>query len=478
MVLLRHGSLWSQLFLGKGEDYVNTLLGRTKRSALDIVARGDVPAGIITQFSSRAEQIRTLTFKSTSLSDIIRFSELSSGHLPRLRTLEITSSLETDNSLDLLFGGSTNLERFAFHSNSLQCLSLFVFPNLTTFELSTGPVEATSALCLLKFLEASPMLKTVEMNINTYVLLGDVPQEMVVILPNVETFSSRLSYEYISVNVINHYDPTNFYDIATHISCPRAKYTSLIHESFDVNTATNLEIFPNSAPLHKIIHQYATTSQVEEVTLEIEYVNCKHIACSLTFQSSDTAIIAIKFRVFGIGSLHGRSELEKIGWEAFGQACETIRAHPRLSHVKRLHIKHRAALGTLDDLLVELVEQLGGLFGSLGPLDELTIHGCDQHIFLAPFLNHLDPRWLGFKDPIASFASKFPQVRELTISHPWIEKYERGFMDGIVELAASLHKRGKPFACMKVRARVLPQVEELRRWVGTVDLHEEQYWGG
>jgi hypothetical protein len=75
--------------------------------------------------------------------------------------------------------------------------------------------------------------------------LENVPQEMVVVLPNVETFSV-----FVPIG-----SETTIYDITRHISCPSARHTSLTHEVDGDKIATGLEIFPTSASLNTIIHQ-------------------------------------------------------------------------------------------------------------------------------------------------------------------------------------------------------------------------------
>lgn len=486
-VLLQYGPLWSQLSLKKGEDHVMTFLDRAKGSALDVIAHRDASVGTITLLSPAARQIRILKLESNCLSDILRFSALNSGQLPILRVLEITSSLEpynlpgrphvVDPPLPPFFKGSPNLERFVFCSEKFNYLSLFVFPNLTTFELSTCPVGVTSALYLLDFLKASPMLRTVKLETNRSIGLGNVPRGMIVVLPNVETFSLHVGGNGISAYTDDLDNSTHVYGVATHISCPRAKHTFLNQEVTDEDMSPDLEIeiFPYPVSWRRIVHQYAT-SPIEEVTLEIKCPNFEHAICSLIFRSSDATVITLGFKAFETHAHPDRSgmSLEEVGWAAFSQACRTIRDHPQLSHVKRLHIKYRAALWDLDQV-PEVADEVGKLFRFLGPLDELTIHGCDLHVFVVAFLDHQDFTWLQLADPILPPQIVFPQVKELAISHPLMKVHEKKCMDALVNLARSQYDLGKPFERMTVCARVLPKVKELRRWVGAVDCYEQSY---
>ncbi|KAF9784048.1 hypothetical protein BJ322DRAFT_891889 [Thelephora terrestris] len=183
---LQHGPLWTQLLLRKGEDYVSTLLQRGKGSALDIITHCDAPAGAVMLVSPRAQQIRHLGFTLNSWLDIIMFSQFDSGQLPLLRILEITA-LETPNSQSRhnplastsisLFGGSIDTEKFFLSSRRLHFLRHFVFPNLTTFVLSSYPEVEWSASCLLNFLKSSPKLWTVEVNISAKIELGGFRRE-------------------------------------------------------------------------------------------------------------------------------------------------------------------------------------------------------------------------------------------------------------------------------------------------------------
>jgi hypothetical protein len=57
-----------------------------------------------------------------------------------------------------LFPGAINLKEFRLRSIGLPCLDRFIFPNLTTLELSAIPVGGLPGSQLLNFLEASPAL--------------------------------------------------------------------------------------------------------------------------------------------------------------------------------------------------------------------------------------------------------------------------------------------------------------------------------
>ena len=77
---------------------------------------------------------------------------------------------------------------------------------------------------------------------------------------------------------------------------------------------------------------------------------------------------------------------EPVGCEDSCQAFATIRDHPQLSHVKRIRIKFRTGMRA-SNLLLQVADEVGSLFQSTGPLDELIIYGCDLPIFLVPLLD-------------------------------------------------------------------------------------------
>ncbi|KAF9783943.1 hypothetical protein BJ322DRAFT_1109795 [Thelephora terrestris] len=466
-VLLEYGALWSQLFLNKGEECVSTLLKRAKGSALDVILYYEVPVDTFALISPRAQRIRHLELKWSHWKDIIAFSDLNCGNLPLLRTLEITSS-ETYTShggLNVVvapslpfFRGSINLESFTFHSWRVSFLSHFIFPNLTTFELLSRPAEECSALCLLNFLEASPTLQTVDMTISTGLVLSSVPQEMVVALPNVETFSLH----------IPGCPATKDYDIAAHISCPCAKHTSLSHDVYESYTNDELEAFPTPDLLDTIIHRY-TECPIEEVELKIKRSEDKDTDCSLTFRSSNATVVELSFRVTNTGLDEAELNIPRteMGWRFFSQALTTIQCRPLLSHVKRLHIEHRAAVTNTYEML-RIAEKVPALFDSLGPLDKLRIRGCDLHTFFDAFL---DRPMLANSKPVV-----FPQVKKLVVLHPFMEIDETECTKAIVGLAKLQHSLGIPFELVKVRMWDLPagMAEELEQWVDVVDCEDEE----
>ena len=448
----------------KGAECVSTLLERAKGSVLDIVAHHHFPATSITLISPRAQQIRYLEFTGCQWEDIIAFSESISGRLSLLHILKIDTHVVHTPRLrlgivtppSLFFGGSTNLGQFTFRSRVLSFLSRFTFPNLTVFELSAYPEGECSASYLLDFLKASPTLQTVELMIPPTVVLRGVPREMVVVLSDVKSFSLRVTR-----------DPTtHVYDIAAHISCPRARDASLAHGVDNVHVNDRMKIFPTPDSWNVIAHQY-TASPIEEVTLEITYSELEDIECFLTFRSSSMSVLRSGFKVIETGVDEGELDIPRahIGWEIFYQALTTIQDCPLLSHVKRLYIEYTAAIPAIYTYgTLRIGSRIRELFSSLGPLDELTIHGCDLRIFLAEFVEDL--RYYNWMQPVV-----FPQVKELAILHPVMKDDVEECMDAIVGLAKSQHSLGIPFERLTVHMWDIPAriEEELMRWVDTVD---------
>ena len=311
---------------------------------------------------------------------------------------------------------------------------------------------------LLNFLEASPTLQTVHMKIIADILLEGAVQKGVVVLPNVQTFSL----------IIDGGGPA--YELAAQISCPSASSTSLIHWKNVGGIIAHQDIrdiFPTTALWNAIVHQY-TKNLVETVSLEIKTPQDTIISCTLTFQSSDATIIKLGLEVCeDIDGDEPSMPLEDMVLEVFSQASRTVRDYPLLHNTKHLHISNGISLSDFFGLM-HMASQVGKLFGSVGPLEELSLHGCDLRPYLAPFLGLLEFELMG--QPIT-----FPPIKALTISHPSMVDDEK-CMGAIVELAKSQHALGVPFERVTVRAEKLPttMAEMLGSWVSVADCREER----
>ena len=432
---------------------MKTLLGRAKGSPLDVIVTSFAPDSTVALLSARTKQIRCLDFLGGEWRGVQRFSEVNSGPLPLLRTLSINISREhpldtLDSTLPSqpLFQNAVNLKVLRIRSMSKRSPSLtpLVFPNLVLFYFSTEPSEEFLASHLLDFLEASPMLRTVYMSIVADMSFEDVLEGRIVVLPNVKNFSLIMS------------DGGSVYEFAAHMSCPSVKFTSLMLRN-DASNIAGEEIFPTRASWEAIVCQY-TRNPVEEVTIEIK--SSITISSKLTFRSTDATVVELRFKVVdedpdSFPVFHISSE------EVLAQATGSVKNHPQLNHVKRLHVCH--SLHSLVSPEVSYIAgEVGRLFKSVGPLDQLTIYDCDLRPYLHSFLILEDE----VEEPVV-----FPPIKELTIAHPEHVSSEECL--AIVELAKSQHASGTPFERVVIRRESMftGMEERLRPWVGSVE-----YW--
>jgi hypothetical protein len=455
---LQRAELWSQLFLSKGEDYVKTLLERAKGSVLDIIVDRRALVSTMALLSPHTEQIRDLGFLSNDWTNIRDFAEVNPRPaLLRALSINIGTGFNVPDFPPLpLFTHLVNMKAFCYHSGSIHPppFSHFVFPNLVLFEFTTTPVYDFLASQLLDFLEASPMLRTVDMKIRIAdISLEGIPQGRVVVLPNVETFNLTVS------------DGEPGYKTAAHISCPSARYTSLTQEK-GVQSAIPEEMFPCSSSWNAIICQY-TRNPVEEVTLEVKTAST--IICKLTFRSTCAAVVELCFKIATKDVDEDESEndlSEDIHSEAFTQATRVIRNHPQLANIKRLHICHSFCyIGSHSG--PDTVDEVGRFFKSVGSLDSLTIYHCDLRPYLNSFLSPRECSLDRIGEPV------FPPIRELIISCP-IYPDERE-CTAIVELAKSHHALGTPFEHVVIRGgKVFEGAEErMRPWVSSVECYHD-----
>ena len=445
---IRCPELWSQLTLSKGEVYMKTFLERAKGTPLDIIVDHEIPVQTMTPLSFLTNQIRTFHFLGSGWADIQKLSEVISGPLPLLHTL--TVDFVEENDLDdlediqfslPLFTSAVNLKVLQFHSiwDQSPFILHLAFPNLVSFDLSTEHWAGFPALRLLDFLEGSPMLQIVKMQVLAYISFEGVIQERVVCLPSVEHFTLTVG------------DGAG-YEMAAHIHCPSARVTAIVRKA-RINVFLE-EIFPTLVFWNAIVRQY-TTSPPEEATLEI-WSDDTPLICKLAFESSDSTSISLGFEKVP------SAEFDAFNTEALiprisAQATRTIRSHPQLANIKRLHIHNDSRP---FGLTADVASEVKLLFNSLGPLDEMTIYQWD----LGPYLR------LVLEDDEEEEVS-FPPVKELMISRL------TNLFDcaSVVKLAKSQHARGIPFERMVIRGvKVAEGIGEgLRPWVGSVEYNYE-----
>ena len=475
---------------------MKTLLRRTKGSALDVFVDSWVPNSILTPLSSHAKRFRRLCFSGRSFHDIQRFFKVNPGPLPLLHTLEIStdgrvglrSGLRRFDVIippsTLLLNNMPNLKAFSFRwaSNWLPSFGCFTFPNLTSFRMLVELGKSFSASQILDFLEASPMLRTVHMEIFADISLEGVPQDRLVVLRSVDNFDFTMI------------DGGHIYEFIAHISCPSASSASLTATK-KPNHVRSEEIFPSLDLWNTIVHQY-TRRPVEEVTFQITHT--PDIMCKLAFNSSDGSVLKLCFEVSGYWGEDGDEDDEdddeggdgdededededgdedeeededdsedeygdedefesktKIYNKVFAQATRTIQDHPQVTDVKRLRTCHN-----FPAVHWHTVNKLCQLFESMGPLDELTLHCCH----LPAYFDSI------FKDGVKKKVV-FPPIKQLTISHG---ECTYGMYIQIAELAKLRHGLGIPFERVIIydESERLKGVEKrLRPWVGSVEYY-------
>ena len=437
---------------------VRTLLGRVKGSPLDIVADyNGSPIHDVTLLFPFAQQIRSLELKSATSDQVQDLSMAISGPLPLLHTLEIDAHGYFGGPKSLvaptlpLFKNATNLENFVLHIDEFPSLRHFIFPNLTTLHFSTWITEYPVSE-LLDFLEASPALRWIWMLIEADQFCENVPLGRVIVLPHVKTFS---------LNIIS-YGPGC--EIATHISCPFAKSVEFGHWLDCAGDWVPEAIYPLSKPWNTIVHQY-TKGTVKRVVFEMRMDKEYHIDCSITFRSSDGAALKLCY-THHTGEV--KYEMEAILEEripgVFSQAFQTIREHPLLANIKHLCIRGgNLTAGNLEPV----ANAVGRLFGSMGPLENLTLDGCDLRPYLDPFLD--TPLF-----PQAIQPTSFPSIKELVIVDPVQPFHDKVYAAAIVKLVESQHAKGVPFKRVKFRTTVPTLViDELAAFVGRVEWYDE-----
>ena len=452
---LQCAGLWSKLLLSKGEAYVKTLLERSKGSRLAVhvghVDRRKVPISTITLLSSHTSQIGSLIFEHHGWADIQRFIDTNPGPFPLLDSLTFNTAKDSRGDSDVIilpsarfFNTAVNLRQFRFYSRSgwTPPLSHFVFPNLAKFDFMVRAwPDDFPALQLLDFLEASPTLQTVCMSA-TFIRLDGIPQERVVVLPNVKRLQIAVA------------DCGPGFEFTAHISCPSITSVSLAFEQDPEG------IFPEELPtpaLWNAISQQYTRSPLEEVTLELNNV----VTCMLTPRSSDATVIKLDITV------HPDDDEDKddVHCEVFTEVTSSISNHPQLANVKHFSICHSYDY-TASVFMPLMTTQVGRLLKSLGPLDEFTIYRCDIQPYSSYFFNILGG--------LVEESAMLSPIKKLTISHPMCSSGE-DFTAVIVGLARSRHMLGVPFEQVVIRAEGLPAGVEkaLMPWVGNVDYYDE-----
>jgi len=148
----------------------------------------------------------------------------------------------------------------------------------------------------------------------------------------------------------------------------------------------------------------------------------------------------------------------------FSQAFQAIRDHPLLASVKHLYIQGgNLVAGNIEPV----ANAVGRLFGSMGPLENLTLDGCDLRPYLDPFLD--TPVF-----PKSIQPTSFPPIKEFVIINP-VQSFhdDKVYAAAIVKLMESQHTRGVPFERVKFRT-VVPTlvIDGMVAFVGRVEWYD------
>ena len=451
---VQHGPLWSKLHLSSwtDRDLLAKLLERAKQSPLNISLYyfGSELNRCVSLLSPFAKQIKNLTAHDARGDGIPNLSAVMSGSLPLLHTLTIEDFEGDANSHSIptspLFKGATNMKKFVLKASSSLPLSCFTFPNLTTFNFRTlNESETFPALLLLNFLEASPLLEEIDMGIANDISYEGVPPDRVLVLPFVKHF-----HLIIANNRFN-------WELPTYLSCPSAERTSFERRLGLTFAGRKIpkDIYPSSLPWTAIVRQY-TAGTVDRVVLK--FFADDEVTCRISFYSSNQTSLQL-FYPHSIGK-DGCRDVILDACDLFSQACRTIRDHPLLKNVRILCIRG----GELPAENLKLsANDVGKLFGSLGPLEELILDDCDLRPYLDPFFE--TPLFPDAIQPIS-----FPPIKKFSIIIPMESLCgNETHATAVVKLANSQHARGMPFEVVVLRPPAPSWVvEQLMLSVNTV----------
>ena len=253
--------------------------------------------------------------------------------------------------------------------------------------------------------------------------------------------------------------------IATHISCPSAKRVEFVHQLEYAGDNVSGAIYRPSTSWNAIVHQYAKET-LERVVLKMAEGPDLLVSCSIAFRSSDRTTLKL---CYTHRTVRAEYETETILEERlpniFSQAIQTIRDHPRVANLKHLHIQGwRLAEGNLE-LVTDVV---GRLLGFMGPLEKLSLYGCDLRPYLDPFLD--SPLF-----PKAIQPTSFHPIKTLAIINPLQSLHDEVYAAAIVKLAKSQHARKVPFevVLLSPTAPSPPVKYELVAFVDWVGLYDE-----
>lgn len=324
---------------------------------------GEVPAPFMTLLFPHTEQIECLDFERNVWVDIMNSPP---DHSPLSHLGGFAVGLNNFGGDGLappnptLFGNTHQSETFSIRLEP-QPSNCFSFPKLTSFKLSTTSTQEFPASLLLDFLEASPALKNVCLEIAAVISLVGITPGRVVELPQATEFTLTAS------------DGEWADEIVACLSCPRLESASLTYKK-SIDDATTTKIFPALVLRGAGVRLY-WKNEVEEVILQVE--TSPTILCTIIFLSSGGVnAFELNFQASTSDEDSVRPPSEELVGNLLTQATNTILDHPHMGGIKRLAICHGVSEASPTQVS-NIVDNAKLLFPSLGPLDELMIYSCD-----------------------------------------------------------------------------------------------------
>ena len=462
---LQYAPLWSKSSLTGSTDRrsIVTPLEPAKGSPLDTtIDVFDSLTGDLVLLSPFTQQIKILIVHHASLAQVQELTAAIAGSVS-VNTLNIydyggflSDPVSPSDLMTLpLLRGAVDVKGLSVSTSDPLLLSHFTLPNLTSFNLWTrGGCEVFPISLLLNFLEGSPSLQTIHMMIAADLFYDDVPQDAILVLPNVKAFALDINSD------------SPGYGIAAHISCPSARTVEFHHQRQNPTPDILDDISALSYPWATIVCQY-TTGVIEEIELGLGATRVGTgtgiLINQLQLSSSEGATLTMQYvhRCVQDPDRVG-APLDRRASQAFSQASRKIRDYPLLANLRHLSIAGGKLLaGDLNLATSDVVE----LLGSMELLERFTLKRCDLRPYLDAFLDTPS-------SPDAIHRTSFPRIGKFTIVDP-VQSFcdDSVYAAAIVRLAKSQLARGLPFDCMEFYTRVPSSVvEELLLSVNTVDV--------
>jgi hypothetical protein len=366
----------------------------------------------------------------------IRIQEFVGGWTDALSPLQVLD-LNAD-------GPSVPSQSTIFFGDALKDLKLFGFavpglnyiraPNLTKFRLCEEFQTPCSATGLLDFLEASPALEEVSIDVNSTMVDDFSPPNRTAALPHVR-------FILLSIN----HAP----QLASHLVCPSSTDTHLVDMLPDSPTD---DIFPQS--LHQLSGQYSV-EMIDRVMMRVSDRG-GHEDCTLQLRSpSDTRFRITCETAHFPDAFPEVLEVELPFSVLFDQTVSALLSLP-LGNVTTLSIDmgHSPSDPTTDP--TEIIRRFAEIFEKCRKLYEVVLE------------NYL-PRYLS-----ALSRDRTPPIQALVIKHPEDVSWEE-LAEHVIEVARIRHSRAVPLKRIEIIATSEgnPRIEQLESWVQEVKYRVE-----